>query len=150
VCPVKIDIPTALVHLRARDVDRHRGRPTAWGAAMKAASVAMSDAGRFALAEKAGGLTRVLGGRSGRISSLPFPGSLWTRSRDLPVLPKQSFRAWWAAERGDTGGPDGGAAPGSGPDDGRSPESVPASPPAGEAVPVEQPTDPGHGTGAER
>jgi L-lactate dehydrogenase complex protein LldF len=111
VCPVKIDIPTLLVHLRARDVDQHRGRPTAWGAAMKAASFAMSDPARFALAERAGGVTRVLGGRSGRISWLPFPGSLWTRSRDLPGLPKQSFRAWWAAEH-TSPGPDGGATSG--------------------------------------
>ncbi len=55
VCPVKIDIPSILVELRAREVDADRGRPTGWGAAMKAASFVMSDARRFELAEKAAG-----------------------------------------------------------------------------------------------
>ncbi|MGW6005228.1 LutB/LldF family L-lactate oxidation iron-sulfur protein [Oerskovia enterophila] len=102
VCPVKIDIPSLLVHLRAREVDQDRGRPTAWGAAMKAASFVMARPGRFELAEKAGGVTRVLGGSKGRITSLPFPGSKWTDARDLPVLPKQSFREWWADEHAAT------------------------------------------------
>ena len=98
VCPVKIDIPTLLVHLRARDVDASRGRPTAWGMAMKAASFVMSSAGRFAAAQRAAGIGRVIFGRKGRISSLPFPGSLWTDARDLPAPPKQTFRQWWVDE----------------------------------------------------
>ena len=43
-------------------------------------------------------MTRVLGGSKGRITTLPFPGSRWTDARDLPVLPKQSFREWWATD----------------------------------------------------
>jgi hypothetical protein len=27
---------------------------------------------------------------------MPFPASAWSRSRDLPVPPKESFRKWWA------------------------------------------------------
>ena len=98
VCPVKIDIPSLLVHLRARTVeeDKARHRPTAWGAAMKAASYVMSDADRFATAEKGTAVLRVMAGKKGRISSLPYPGSLWTGARDLPAPPKETFRQWWA------------------------------------------------------
>lgn len=107
VCPVKIDIPTLLVHLRAREVDADRERvlPTAWRAAMGAASVAMRDPRRFALAEQSLRVLRLLAGRRRRIRRLPFPGSLWTRARDLPVPPRETFREWWAREHGaDRGG----------------------------------------------
>ena len=54
VCPVKIDIPTILVELRAQvvDADRHRMIPGGWDAALKAASWVMSDEKRFAVAER--------------------------------------------------------------------------------------------------
>jgi L-lactate dehydrogenase complex protein LldF len=110
-CPVKIDIPTALVHLRDRALhpDDGAGRPTAMGAAMAAAAVAMSSGGRFRWALRGAALGgRVLGGR--RLRRLPWPGSLWTHSRDLPPLASQSFRDWFAA-RGRAGrAPDGGGA----------------------------------------
>ncbi|WP_125773237.1 LutB/LldF family L-lactate oxidation iron-sulfur protein [Antribacter gilvus] len=95
VCPVKIDIPSILVDLRTREVDADRSRVTLWGAAMKAASFAMADGKRFALAEKPLRAGRVLA-RDGVIGRLPYPASAWTDSRDLPVPPKQTFRQWWA------------------------------------------------------
>ncbi|HWK90885.1 MAG TPA: LutB/LldF family L-lactate oxidation iron-sulfur protein [Luteimicrobium sp.] len=100
VCPVKIDIPTLLVHLRARDVDEDhaRHRPTGWGAAMRAASWVMSDGRRMAAAERGSGAGRVVA-RDGQIRSLPFPGSLWTGARDLPAPPRQPFRRWWKENR---------------------------------------------------
>ena len=99
VCPVKLDIPSILVELRAREVDADRGGlPTGWGAAMKAASFVMSDARRFELAERAAVLGRVVAGPTGRISTLPPPASAWTRSRDLPAPAKQTFRDWWRTE----------------------------------------------------
>ena len=33
--------------------------------------------------------------KKGAIGALPFPASLWTRARDLPVAPKETFRQWW-------------------------------------------------------
>lgn len=91
-CPVKIDIPTALVHLRDRAVhEGGRGRPTATSAAMGVAAAAMSSGTRFRWALRGLALAgRVLGGR--RVRRLPWPGSAWTGSRDLPVLPARSFR----------------------------------------------------------
>lgn len=97
-CPVKIDIPSLLVHLRARTIDEDKAanRPTGWGAAMSAASYVMSDPGRFALAEKGTGALRAFAGKKGHVSKLPFPASGWTQSRDLPAPPKETFRQWWA------------------------------------------------------
>ncbi|GAB4084575.1 LutB/LldF family L-lactate oxidation iron-sulfur protein [Myceligenerans cantabricum] len=95
VCPVKIDIPSILVDLRAREVESgSAGR--GWGAAMKAASTVMSGGGRFRRAARLGRAGRILGGKDGTISKLPGPGAAWTDSRDLPVPPKQTFRDWWA------------------------------------------------------
>ncbi|WP_460708021.1 LutB/LldF family L-lactate oxidation iron-sulfur protein [Myceligenerans halotolerans] len=95
VCPVKIDIPSILVDLRAREVESGSAGK-GWGMAMKAASKVMSDGGRFRRAARLGRVGRVAGGRDGVISRLPGPGAAWTDSRDLPVPPKQTFRDWWA------------------------------------------------------
>lgn len=98
-CPVKIDIPAALVHLRERathPVDaagRPSAVPRATAVVMRAAAVVLSSGGRLRAAAGLVGLAgRVLRGR--RIRRLPFPGSRWTRSRDAPVLPTSSFGAW--------------------------------------------------------
>ncbi|MBW0098888.1 lactate utilization protein [Pseudonocardia sp. KRD-184] len=100
-CPVRIDIPSLLVRLRAQHVDANRGGvPSPEAAAMAAASWVMSDPRRFAAAETASRLGRLLGRSTGRIGSLPPPLSAWTGSRDLPRPPAESFRQWWARERG--------------------------------------------------
>jgi L-lactate dehydrogenase complex protein LldF len=101
VCPVKIDIPSVLVHLRARHVDEARVNhrvPRSEAIAMSAAAWVMAGSGRFAAAQRAARLGRPLGRRRGRISQLPPPLSAWTRARDLPVPPVQTFRQWWRDE----------------------------------------------------
>ncbi len=97
VCPVKIDIPSILVDLRRRKVETAREEGTAdaaWTAIMSSTSEVMRSGRRFALAEKALTAGRVLGGKSGRITALPWPVSAWTDSRDLPAPPKETFRKW--------------------------------------------------------
>ncbi len=95
VCPVKIDIPTILIHLRARSVDvKRRLVPDMWDVAMNAATPVMSNPALWTAATQGVRATRVMG-RDGRIGALPFPASLWTRTRDLPVAPEESLRHWW-------------------------------------------------------
>jgi L-lactate dehydrogenase complex protein LldF len=102
-CPVRIDIPSILVHLRAKQVDAERGgMPGGQDLAMRAAGWAMSSAGRFSLAEKALAAGRLIAGRDHRISALPWPASKWTSSRDLPEPPKETFRQWWIRTHGTT------------------------------------------------
>jgi L-lactate dehydrogenase complex protein LldF len=54
---------------------------------------------RYEAAQKAGSLGRLLA-KDGKIAHLPWPGSKWTDSRDVPAPPKESFRAWWRRTRG--------------------------------------------------
>jgi L-lactate dehydrogenase complex protein LldF len=105
-CPVRIDIPSVLVDLRAQVVDSHRGDrfPKAEALAMKATALAFGSGGRLGAAEKASGLVGRLVGGGGRrrlpggrklLGRLPGPGAAWTDARDLPTPPAESFRAWW-------------------------------------------------------
>ncbi|WP_200215122.1 LutB/LldF family L-lactate oxidation iron-sulfur protein [Micromonospora coerulea] len=91
-CPVKINIPELLVHLRAAHVTAQR-RPTTESIAMAAAAYTMDHPALYAAAQRAARLTR-LAGRRGR--GLPPPLSGWTIGRDLPQPPPQTFREWWA------------------------------------------------------
>jgi L-lactate dehydrogenase complex protein LldF len=99
-CPVAIDIPTMLVHLRARVVDaKAAGRlvPTPEAAAMRTLGWVMRDPRRWALALRGARVGRFAGvpGRD-RFRRLPPPLSAWTASRDLPKPPREPFRVWWA------------------------------------------------------
>jgi L-lactate dehydrogenase complex protein LldF len=96
VCPVRIDIPSVLVHLRGKAVAGSHG-PEA--VAMAAASWVMASPARFRLAQRAASVLRLVS-RRGRVTRLPWPGSRWTDSRDLPVPPRESFSAWWRRTRG--------------------------------------------------
>lgn len=101
-CPVKINIPEILVHLRGEDVEARRSRPGArrlpsqFDLAMTGASWAMSDGGRMGLLERGLPLGKAAAGRDGVISKLPGIGAGWTQSRDIPAPPAESFRQQWA------------------------------------------------------
>jgi L-lactate dehydrogenase complex protein LldF len=99
VCPVEIDIPRVLVHLRSRVVDSEPW----WHpekAAMKGLFRAFSSARAFERAQAAARLGSRPLARNGRIGRLPWPLSGWTETRDLPEPPKETFRDWWRRERG--------------------------------------------------
>jgi L-lactate dehydrogenase complex protein LldF len=98
VCPVRINIPEVLVHLRAQ-ATAAKGRRSPEALGMAAAGWVFADPRRYEAAQRAGSLARFLAS-DGRISRLPFPGSRWTASRDLPAPPAESFRMWWRRNRG--------------------------------------------------
>jgi L-lactate dehydrogenase complex protein LldF len=103
-CPVKIDIPAVLVHLRARHVEERRAEhrlPAPEAVMMAAAGWVMAEPTRYAAAQRAARAGRLLARGRGRITSLPPPLSAWTASRDVPAPPKETFREWWARTRGD-------------------------------------------------
>ena len=99
-CPVAIDIPSILVHLRAEHVEAQQ-RTTPEAVAFRALSKAMSSPRLWRLAQKAAGLGRFLArGRPTLPNVLPPPVSGWTRSRDLPTPPAKTFTQQWAEEHG--------------------------------------------------
>ncbi len=102
VCPVKIDIPSILVHLRAEHTETYAEEhrlPSPEASAMKAAAFVMTNPTRWRLALRSGRLGRVLGRRRGVIGELGLPlAKQWTDSRDFARPPQQTFRDWWAAE----------------------------------------------------
>jgi L-lactate dehydrogenase complex protein LldF len=101
VCPVKIDLPHQLVHLRHRATSEpspmnSRLERLTWGLW----AWAMGGPRRY-------GLTMWAVRWGVRMSRfLPWhPGKLgaWTRGRELPRVPARSFRAWWRKRGGDGG-----------------------------------------------
>jgi L-lactate dehydrogenase complex protein LldF len=99
VCPVAIDIPSMLVHLRGKVVaDR---APTVEAALMRTVAGAMAGRRRWTAALRLARVGRALGRRRGVIGSLPPPLAAWTRTRDLPRPPQQTFRDWWQREGAD-------------------------------------------------
>jgi L-lactate dehydrogenase complex protein LldF len=97
VCPVKIDIPRILVHLRGKSVDARVASKTldAEALAMQAVLWMFGGTGRMAAAQSIGRAGQKLLAHDGVISRLPGPLSGWTDARDFPALPAQSFRDWW-------------------------------------------------------
>ncbi|MBE9376286.1 iron-sulfur cluster-binding protein [Saccharopolyspora sp. HNM0983] len=101
VCPVAINIPDVLVHLRTRVTEEHGPRDAPLDAAMGAASWMFGDRRRMELAQRVAAAGRRFAGRAGRFGRLPPPLSRWTDARDAPAPAAESFRAWWKRTRGD-------------------------------------------------
>jgi L-lactate dehydrogenase complex protein LldF len=118
VCPVKIEIPRLLTHLRAREV-ASRSRLDPEKLTMKALFHTFSSRERYERAQRVARaasrpLARSGGGARGRgrtISWAPGPLAGWTMSRDLPAPAAESFREWWRRTRGPAAAGDPGGAP---------------------------------------
>jgi len=97
VCPVKIDIPRVLVHLRGRVVEEGAA-PASERAAMRALAWTFAGERRYRSAQKAGRAGSRPFARGGLIHRLPGLGA-WTETRDLPPFPRRTFREWWDERR---------------------------------------------------
>ncbi|MFI2346276.1 LutB/LldF family L-lactate oxidation iron-sulfur protein [Streptomyces sp. NPDC019443] len=93
VCPVAIDIPEVLVHLREKVADQGGKGHRLEKAAIKAAGWILDHPAALAAGEKAASRTRRLHPRK------PPGAGAWTADRELPELPAQSFRDWWKKNR---------------------------------------------------
>ncbi len=89
VCPVKIDIPRVLLHLRAKVVEAKGA--SAERTLMHSVAWVFGSPRRLAAAQRLG--------RMIPIRRLPGPLAKWTRTRDLKPVAAESFRSWWKRER---------------------------------------------------
>jgi L-lactate dehydrogenase complex protein LldF len=100
VCPVNIEIPRLLTHLRTRERDEASSLDPEL-LSMKGLYEVFKSRRRYERAQKlARAAARPLV-RRGRITRAPGPLAGWTSSRDLPAPAKESFREWWRRTRGD-------------------------------------------------
>ena len=95
-CPVEINIPDVLVHLRAKVVEGHRGH-VAERAVFAVAGATFAKPGRLSAAQRIGG------GLLGRRTRLRLRGpgwvGAWFGARDLTPPARESFRTWWRRNR---------------------------------------------------
>jgi L-lactate dehydrogenase complex protein LldF len=99
VCPVKIDIPSVLLHLRGRVVREYKSRRSPEALAMEAVGRVFGSQGLYERAQKLARLGR------GPIVTAALPG--WSAMRGLPEVPEQTFREWWRARPPRSAGGDG-------------------------------------------
>ena len=110
VCPVKINFPEVLVHLRAKDVEsQHAVREfegnkkapfSQMDAMMLGAKKLFTSGKMMSIAERGLPMSRLISGRKHKITAVPGIVSGWTEYRDIPEPPKESFRNWWKKEKG--------------------------------------------------
>ena len=100
VCPVKINIPEVLVHLRGevvrhkQDTGRDLARPRGHGHEVPGRRVRQprrATSGRSGSAGSASGSSCA----AGIIEHLPGPLAGWTAMRDVYPVASQTFREWW-------------------------------------------------------
>jgi L-lactate dehydrogenase complex protein LldF len=107
VCPVKINIPEVLIHLRHKVVEQDTqglGAFNPEAVAMKAMAMLFASESRFRAAQRLGRIAeRPLVNKSGWITWLPGYAGGWTQIRDLHEMPTQTFREWFENRNKDGG-----------------------------------------------
>jgi L-lactate dehydrogenase complex protein LldF len=99
VCPVKIDIPSVLVHLRGRVVRETRANRSGEARAMRTLARVFGNHRRYEAAQRAARIGQRPFVDDGSIERLPGPLRAWTAFRDLRPVPSQTFRQWWRERR---------------------------------------------------
>ena len=94
VCPVKINIPEVLLHLRG-EVTRHASPLNPEALAMRELVHIFASPKRYEQAQRLARRGQRLFVHGGVINHLPGMFAGWTTARDLAPVPKQSFRDWW-------------------------------------------------------
>ncbi|MFD8208751.1 lactate utilization protein B [Streptomyces sp. NPDC059695] len=95
VCPVAIDIPEVLVHLREKVAQEGGKGHRLERAAIRASTWVLDHPGALVTGERLASAARKALPRR-----LPGPGARqWTDHRDLPELPAEPFRDWWRKNR---------------------------------------------------
>jgi L-lactate dehydrogenase complex protein LldF len=100
VCPVKINIPEVLIHLRNKVVKQNTAGVAGFfdveAGAMKAMAMIFRSERRFRAAQRLGRAAESpLVRKDGWIGWLPGMLGGWTQVRDLQEMPKETFRDWW-------------------------------------------------------
>jgi L-lactate dehydrogenase complex protein LldF len=96
VCPVKINIPEVLIHLRNKVIEQNAGTTNLEAAGMKAVAMIFLSERRFRAAQRLGRMAEMLlPGKDGWITWLPGILGGWTQARDLQEMPRETFRDWW-------------------------------------------------------
>lgn len=99
VCPVRINIPDLLLHLRSKahsNPAASRQTPRGERFSMKAWAWVMKRPRAYALAGRSARAGQRLFARQGWIRKAPvFPASRWTDQRDFPALAPHTFRERW-------------------------------------------------------
>lgn len=102
VCPVRINIPDILVHMRHEVVKakRKKMRPRLESSLMRIAGFTFGKSSRFKLVQTGSMLFGKMFKRVDHIGAIPGPMSGWLSARDVPIPPEQTFRQWWKNEHG--------------------------------------------------
>jgi L-lactate dehydrogenase complex protein LldF len=94
VCPVMINIPDVLLHLRG-EVASHAARLDPEAMAMRQLANIFAHPQRYERAQRWARRGQRLVVHDGTINRLPGMLAGWTRARDLSPMPSQTFREWW-------------------------------------------------------
>jgi len=103
VCPVKINIPEVLIHLRG-EVVRQKQDEGGLRAALDPENVAFKTMAKvftnrvaYEQAQRLGKVGQWPLQKGDYINWLPGILGGWTATRDMPAIPQQTFRSWWEA-----------------------------------------------------
>lgn len=117
VCPVKINIPEVLIHLRG-EVVRQKQDEGGLRAALDPENLSFKGLAKLfenpTAYEQAQRLARIGQfplNHDGYIEWLPGMLGGWTATRDMPAVPPQSFREWWREREQSGADPSAGATP---------------------------------------
>jgi L-lactate dehydrogenase complex protein LldF len=97
-CPVNIDLPHQLVHMRHKAVEAKSAGSPGERRAIALWARAMSNSRAYA---RATGLARLGSNTLGKIGFRPGPIGVWARRRAIPEFAAETFKQWWGKRKYD-------------------------------------------------